>query len=123
MGHFLDTVESSDVVKSINTWGKTSVETEDLVIDEGGKGEVVEEVCEVFPYVGVAILSEALVVEPVDLSNLAGFVVTTEDCDSLRVSDLEGHEEGDGFDRVVTSINIVAHEEIVGIWVRSTNSE
>lgn len=84
------------------------METEDLVIDKGGEGKVVEKVCEVLPYVGIAILSEALVVEAVDLSDLAGFVVTTEDCDSLRVSDLEGNEEGNGFDRVVTSINIVA---------------
>lgn len=84
------------------------METEDLVIDERGKGEVVEKVGEVLPYVGITILSEALIVEAVDLSDLAGFVVTTEDCNSLRVSDLEGNEEGDGFDRVVTSINIVA---------------
>jgi hypothetical protein len=33
------------------------VEAEDLVVDEGGEGEVVEEVGEVLPHVGVAVLA------------------------------------------------------------------
>jgi hypothetical protein len=65
------------------------VEAEDLVVNECGEGEVVEEIGEVFPDVGIAIFSETLVVEAVDLGDLAGFVVTTEDCDALRVSDFE----------------------------------
>lgn len=35
-------------------------------------------------------------------------MVATEDCDALRISDFESNEEGDGFDGVVSSINIVA---------------
>ena len=50
---------------------------EELVVDQSGQGQVVEEVGEVFPDISVAILSEAFVVESVDLGNLAGFVVTT----------------------------------------------
>jgi len=123
MWNFLYTVKSSDIVKSIDTWGKTSVKTEDLVVNEGSEREIIEEVCEVLPYIGIAVFSKALIVEAIDLSDLAGLVVSTENCDSLRVSDLKGNEEGDGLDRVITSINIVAHEEIVGIWVWSTDSE
>ena len=88
MWHFLYAVESSDVIKGVDTWGETSVKAEDLVIDEGGKRKVVEQICEVFPYVRIAIFSETLIVEAVDLCDLAGLVVPTEDCDSLGVSDL-----------------------------------
>ena len=84
------------------------MEAEDLVVDEGSEGEVVEKVCEVFPYVRIAILSEALIVEAIDLGDLAGFVVATEDCDALRVSNFESNEEGDSLNGVITSINIVA---------------
>ncbi len=38
-----------------------------LSIDEGGQMKVVEQVGEVLPDVGVAVLAQALVVEPVDL--------------------------------------------------------
>lgn len=92
MWNFLYTVKGSDVIKSIDTWRKTSVKTEDLVINESCEREVVEEVCKILPYVGIAILSEALVIEAIDLGNLAGFVVSTEDCNSLGVSDFEGNE-------------------------------
>lgn len=96
--HLLYTVESSDVIKGIDAWGETPVEAEYLVVDEGGKREVVEEVGEVLPNVGIAVLSEALIVEAIDLRDLAGFVVATEDGDSLGVADLESNKEGDRLD-------------------------
>ena len=83
------------------------MEAEDLVVDEGGKRKVVEEIGEVFPYVGVAVLPETLVVEAVDLCDLTRLVVATENCDALRISDFESNKERDRFDRVITSINIV----------------
>ena len=62
-----------------------------LIFDESGEGEVVEEVGEVSPYVCVAVLAEALVVEAVDLCDLARLVVAAEDGDALWVSDLESY--------------------------------
>lgn len=95
MRNFLNAVEGTDVVKRIDGGGETTVKAEDLVIDKGGEGEVVKEVSEVLPDIGISIFSEALVVEAIHLGDLAGFVVTTEDGDSARVSDLEGDKEGD----------------------------
>lgn len=51
------------------------MEAEDLIFDEGGEREEIEEIGEVFPNIGVAILAQTLVVEAVDLRNLARFVV------------------------------------------------
>jgi hypothetical protein len=109
MWYFLYAVKGSDVIEGIDTWGETSVEAEDLVVDEGGQGEVIEEVSEVLPYAGVAILAETFIVEAVDLRDLAGFVISTEDRDSLGVSDFEGNEQGDGLNGVVSTIDIVAY--------------
>jgi hypothetical protein len=64
------------------------VETEDLVVDKGGEGEVVKKIGEVFPHISIAVFSKALVVESVDLGDLTGFVVSAEDGDALRVADL-----------------------------------
>ena len=108
MWNFLYAVECSDVIESIDAWGETSVEAEDLVVDKGSKGEVVEKIGEVFPYIGIAILSEALVVEAIDLGDLAGFVVAAKDCDALGVPNFESNEESDRLHGIITSINVVA---------------
>lgn len=108
MWDFLYAVKRSDVIKSIDTWGKTSVEAEDLVVDECSERKIIEEICEVFPYVGIAVFSEAFIVEAINLGDLAGLMVTAEDCDALGISYFESNEEGDRLYRVVSSINVVA---------------
>ena len=70
------------------------MQTEDLVVDERGERKIVEKVGEVFPHVGIAVFAQALVVEAVHLGDLAGFVVSTEDGNTLRVADLQADQEG-----------------------------
>ena len=65
VGSLLDAVQLTDLVEGVDTWGETTVEAEDLVLDDSGKGQVVEQFSELFPNVGVAVLSQALVVEAV----------------------------------------------------------
>lgn len=84
------------------------MKTEDLIVNECGEGEVIEEVSEVFPHVCIAVFPEAFVVEAVDLGDLTGFVVTSEDGDSLWVSNLERNQKSDCLNRVVSSIDIVS---------------
>lgn len=43
-------------------------------------------------------------------------MIPAEDGDAVSVPQLEGHEQRDGLDRVVPSVDVVAHEEVVGIW-------
>ena len=42
-----------------------TVETEDLVLDDSCEWEVVEELRELLPYVGVTVLSQAFIIESV----------------------------------------------------------
>lgn len=70
----------------------------DLVLNECCEGEVIEKIGEVPPDVGVSVLPQALVVETVDLSNLARLVVASEDGDTIAISELHRDEESDGFD-------------------------
>lgn len=78
-----------------------------MVFDEGGEREEIEEVGEVLPHIGIAVFAQAFIVEAVHLRDLAGFVITAEDGDALRITDFEGDEEGHGLDGEVTTINIV----------------
>lgn len=60
-----------------------------LLVHQRGERQVVEQVCEVLPDVGVAVLPQTLVVEAVDLRDLPRLVVPSQDGDSLRETDLK----------------------------------
>ena len=115
MWHFLDAVDAADVVECVDARGQTAVQAEDLVLDERSQGKVVEQVCKVLPDIRVSVFAQAFVVEAIDLCDLARFVVAAQDGDPVAIAHLERHEQGDCLDRVVATIDVVAHEEVVGI--------
>ena len=57
------------------------------------------------------------------LGDLSALVVTSENSDSVLEADLECDEESDGLDRVVATIDVVTHEQVVGVGRLSTNLE
>ena len=59
-----------------------------LFVNQRRQGEVIEQVCEVFPHVGIAILPQALVIEAVHLSDLSALVVPPQYCDAFLVPHL-----------------------------------
>ena len=89
------------------------MQAEDLVLDDGSEWEVIEEVSQVLPHVCVAVLSEALVVEAVDLGDLTTFVVTSEDGEPVPIAHFEANEQSDSLDRVVASVDVISHEQVV----------
>lgn len=66
----------------------THVLVSHLLVHQCGERQVVEQVCEVLPNIGVAVLPQAFVVEAVDLCDLPRLVVPSQDGDSLRETDL-----------------------------------
>ncbi len=84
------------------------MKTEEGVFNNGSERQVIKELSKGFPDVTVSVLSGALIIESVNLGDLPGFVVTSEDDNSVFVPDFEGNQESDGFDAVVS-------------WVRKCN--
>lgn len=89
-----------------------------MVLNEGGEGEVIEEVREQLPHVRRAVLSHAFVVEAIDLRDLSRFVIASQDVDALGIADFETYEHGHGFNGVVSPIYVVSHEEVVRVRSR-----
>lgn len=106
----LNPVERTYVLKSVDTRRKASVQTKDLVLNQCGQREVVEEVGKEFPDIGIAVFAQTLVVEAIDLSDLAGFVVAAENGYALRVADFESDEQSDGLDGKVATVDVVAYD-------------
>lgn len=66
-----------------------------------------------FPNIGVSVLSKAFVIKPIHLCDLATFVVTPKNGDAISVSYFQGDQKGDGLQRVITSVDVISHEQIV----------
>lgn len=76
----------TDLVDRANLGRKTTVNTEDSAINNGRENEKIKDLAARFPDRGVAVLLLALFVEPIDLRDLAGFMVSTNKNDSVRIS-------------------------------------
>ena len=77
---------------------------------------MIEESSEVLPNIGITVLSQALIIESVDLCDLLALVISSQDGDSVWVSDLKSNKEGNGLDWVVSSIDVISHEQVVVVW-------
>ena len=107
MRYFLNTIERSDIVKGIDGGTETSVETENLVLNQSGERKIVEKVGKVLPDIRVSIFAQTFVVESVDLCDLSGFVVSTKDCDALGITNFQCNEECNSLNGIVSTVNIV----------------
>lgn len=87
------------------------------------QGQEVEEIGETLPNTGIAVFPKTFVIEAINLGDLARFMITTEDCDSLGVSNLKSNEKCDRLDGIVTLIDIVTHKELVRVRIGPSNTE
>jgi len=104
--------EQADLVEGLDIWGEATVDAEDLSFNDGTDTEEVEHFGAVFPRVGVSVLSDRLVVETIDGSDLAGLVVSAQQRDAAWVLQLQAEEQLESLDGVVTTIDEVTHEDI-----------
>ena len=119
----LDAIELPDVIQRVDGRGEAAVETKDAVLDECRERKVVKEVREELPDVGRAILSDALVVKSVDLGDLSALVVASQNVNPVRISDFPTNQHGHRLDAVISSVDVVPHEEVVGIGRVSSNAK
>ena len=91
------------------------MDAEDLTLHNGGDAKVVEHLGAVLPRIRVSVLLDRLIVEAVDGCDLAGFMVTSKQGDVRWVLQLEAQQKLESFYRVISAVNIVAHENVAGV--------
>jgi len=116
-------VQLADGVKSLDGGGKAPMQAEDLVIDNGSDWEIVEEVGKNLPHVGSALLLEAFVLEALDLSDLPALVVASQNGKALPVAHLQSDECGHTLHAVESSVDLIAHEELIGVGEEAADFE
>ena len=75
MRHLHETIELTDLVQRVDAGREAAVQAEDVVLDDSGERQIVEEAGEILPDISVSILAKAFVIEAIDLGNLLGLVV------------------------------------------------
>jgi len=123
MRDFHDSVKLLDLIEGVNTWRKTTMKAEDAAFNDGGQRQVIEQACEILPNIGISVLSQAFIIKSIDLGDLLTLVITSQDGNSVRVSNFESDEKSHGLNRVVTSIDVISHEKVVVIRQSTTNFE
>ena len=88
MGHLLLPVNDPDLVERVDGRTKAAVNAEDIFLNDSRQGQVVEDFRAISPDVDAPVLPKTLVVEAVDLRDLAGLVVATDESDAVGVPDL-----------------------------------
>lgn len=105
-----ETVDNLDLVNAVNAGAESSVDAEDLVVDNTGQRKVVEHVGEMVPDGSVAVFPAALGVEAVGLGDAAGLMVAADQVDSIGPSQLQADEERNRLDTEKTAVDVVAFE-------------
>jgi hypothetical protein len=54
---------------------------EDFAFNNGSNTEIVKDLSAVLPGVGITVLSDSFIVEPVNSGNLSGFVISSQESD------------------------------------------
>jgi hypothetical protein len=88
------------------------VHGEDLLINDGSNWQAVEAVGKCLPKLDV-VPPLALIIEPIDSIDRCALVVASKNEKVLRVFDLVGKQEADGLKRLLSSIDVVAKEQVV----------
>ena len=121
VGNLLLPVDGPDLVQGLDTGAEAAVDTEDLAVNDGREGEIVEDLRAISPDCDTAVLPQTLVVEAVDLSDLSALVVPSDQVNTVRVANLQSQQQQEGLHTVEPAVHEISHEEIVCVGNIATN--
>ena len=65
MRSLLHAIELPNLVKCVDAGGETTVQAEDLGLDDSRQWQVIEQLGELFPHVRVTVLTQTLIIETI----------------------------------------------------------
>jgi len=107
------------LVKACQFWAEATMCAEDFLVDHGSTREAVEAISESLPEFD-AKPALALIIKPVDTINRGTLVVASKNEEIFRVLDFVRHQQTDGFQRLLSPINIVTKENVIRLGREST---
>jgi hypothetical protein len=120
MGHFLFSIDYFYFIKSIDWGRKTSVNTKNFFIYYSCQRKIIENFCAISPNIYWTIFSKAFIIKAINLSDLAWLMISSQDSNTVLVSHFQTYQQGYSLDRVIATINIVTHKEVICVRSLST---
>lgn len=116
MGDLHSSVNESHLIDGLDFWGKSSVDTENFSFNNSSNSEIVENFCAVFPWVGITILSNGLIVETIDGGDLSSLVISSQESDVGWVLKLQAEEKLEGLNWIEASVDEISHKNVSSVW-------
>lgn len=95
--------------------GKTAVHAENPILDDRSQRQAVKHLSAVLPHIHATVLTNALVVEAINLGYLAGFVITTDEMDPARVATLERNQKQESLNTEKSTVHKITHKNVVSM--------
>lgn len=92
---------------------------QNFLVNKCGNRKAVKAVSKRLPNSNV-VPSLALIIEAIDSVDRGALVVSSQEEEVLRVLDLVREQKANSFERLFASVDVVAEEEVVGIWGESS---
>jgi hypothetical protein len=109
----------ADLLHRVEIRAQTTVHGENLLVDDSSDRKAVEAVGESLPQLDV-IATLALVVESINTVDRGALVVASKDEEVFGVLDLVGEEQADSLKRLLSSVDVITKEEVVGLGREAT---
>lgn len=92
------------------------MEAKDLPLNQRSKREIIKQVGKVLPHVCGTILTQTFVIKTVHLRDLSALMVSSENGNTMSVPHFQSHKKRDSLHGEIASVNVVSHEQVVGVW-------
>lgn len=94
----------------------------DLVVNDSATGETVECIAELLPHLDRKPTA-ALVIEAINPIDTCALVVSTQQEEVFWVFDLVGEQKANHFQGLLSAVNVVSQEKVVGLIITATDGE
>ena len=123
MRKFLEAVDLPDVVERFDGGREPPMNAEKTVVDQSCETHTVEHFHAATPHVDRSVLLQTLVIEAIHLTDLTTLVIPTKQGDTLRISNFQSQQQQTCLNTVVTSINIISHEDVIDARTDASHAE
>jgi hypothetical protein len=138
--NFLIAVNRTDLIERANIWTETSVNAQDLFVNQGSQAKAIKALDAMSPNTGISVFAQAFVIKSINLSNLSRLsekvtrvrewiqytssnikilllsylVIAPQQGNMTRIFEFQAEEQTERFDTVVSPINEISQEYVGG---------
>ncbi len=114
ISHFTSPATVLYLIHTTQLRTQSPMHTDNLIINNGCARQTIEGIAKLFPNFDT-VAATAFVVKSVYAVDSGTFVVSTEDEEVFGVLDFVGEEEADYFDGLLSAVDVVSKEKVVGL--------